>query len=377
MRILVLGCGEMGEAAIADLARYGRPDAVVVGARDPDKARRVVARAAEGAPKVTVERIDVADAPALRALMQGFDAVVNCIGPNYKHELAVARAAIGARVSLVDLNDEFETTLAMLELDAAARQAGIAIVMGLGASPGVTNVLVRAAANQLDVVEEIETAWVMSGPDPGGPALSYHLLYSLSGRALTWDDGALVEVRSFVDGRRRVEFPAPVGGMDVFHVGHPEPITLHRSFPSARRVTDRASFNPPEVNGWIRHLGRLARQADGPIAVGAQQVEAMDLAAACLHHACKAMDGVSRDGALLVEVAGTRGGKRRKLVFSSAGRLANGTGIPAAIGAVMLAQGKIAKTGVLPPEDCIEPDDFLYELFNRRDVGKLNGWIEE
>jgi saccharopine dehydrogenase-like NADP-dependent oxidoreductase len=43
----------------------------------------------------------------------------------------------------------------------------------------------------------------------------------------------------------------------------------------------------------------------------------------------------------------------------------------------MVAQGKIAGVGVLAPEACIEPDEFLYELFQRRTVGKLNGWVEE
>jgi saccharopine dehydrogenase (NAD+, L-lysine-forming) len=276
----------------------------------------------------------------------------------------------------VDLNDDFETTLEMYALNAEAVAAGIPIVMGLGASPGINNVLVRAAANQLDEVEEIDTAWVMTGPDPGGPALARHLLHSLSGRALTCQDGRLVEVRSFVDGRELIRFPGPVGDLEVFHIGHPEPITLSKSFPGARSINDRASFVPPRVNDWIVQLGTMVREAGGPVEVAGVPIEPMDFAAALLRRKCKAIQGVPLEGALRVAVRGWRGGKARRVIFSSSGRIGLGTGIPAAVGAAMLSQGKVDTVGVLAPEACIDPDEFLYELFQRRTVGKLNGWME-
>lgn len=377
MRILVLGCGEMGEFAIRDLHGRSPVDEIVVGARDPERARSTLADIVDRGPALTFRPADADDDRSLEAAMSGCDAVVNCIGPNYRYEVPVALAAIRARVHLVDLNDDYEATLAMLELDARARDAGITIVLGLGASPGVTNVLVRAAADQLDEVEEIHTAWVMTASDPGGLALSYHLLHSLSHRALTYQDGRVVEVRSFVDGRQRLSFPEPVGEIDVFHVGHPEPLTLMRSFPEARCIDDKASFAPPEVNDWILALGRIAREAGRPVPVDGIEVDAMDFAASYLRQRCKGLENAPRDGALYVEVAGRRGRKRRRVFFSSAGRLGHGTGIPAAIGAVMLAQGRIEKQGVLASEACLDAHDFLYELFQRRDVAKLNGWVEE
>jgi hypothetical protein len=43
----------------------------------------------------------------------------------------------------------------------------------------------------------------------------------------------------------------------------------------------------------------------------------------------------------------------------------------------MLATGRIEGTGVLCPEAAIDAHEFLYELFTRRDVAKLNGWAED
>jgi len=375
MRILVLGCGEMGQEAIRDLHQYGELDEIVVGARNPDRALSVLSDL-RGPRQVRVERIDIGNCEALVSLMAACDVVLNCIGPNYKHEVSIARAAIRARRNLVDINDDYETTFEMLALDAEAKDAGVSIVLGLGASPGINNVLVRAAANQLDEVLEIDTAWVMSGADPGGLALSYHLLHSLSGKALTVSGGQLVEVRSFVDGRERMHFPEPVGAVDVFHIGHPEPITLSRCFPDARVVNDRATFVPSIVNQWIVAMGTKAKEAPAAVRLGNGELDPMDFAAAYFHKRCKELKHVPKEGALRVEVRGRRGKKPKKVIFSSAGRIGHGTGIPAAVGAVMLAKGKIKKRGVVAPEECIEPNDFLFELFQRRNVAKLNGWIE-
>jgi saccharopine dehydrogenase (NAD+, L-lysine-forming) len=377
MRALVLGCGEMGQEVVRDLERHGPFDEIVVATRDPDRARSELQDLGAGKARIAFEKAEATNAEAIASLMRdGFSVGVNCVGPNYLHEVRIARCAIAARLPLVDLNDDFETTLDMYALDGEATAAGIPIVMGLGASPGINNVLVRAAANQLDEVEEIDTAWVMTGPDPGGPALARHLLHSLSGRALTWREGRLVEVRSFVDGRETIRFPDPVGDLEVFHIGHPEPVTLSRSFPQARIINDRASFVPRFVNDWIVQLGTMVREADGPVDASGIPVDPMDFAAALFRRKCKAIRGVPLEGALRVEVRGRRSGKPRRVIFSSSGRIGLGTGIPAAVGAAMLSQGRIDGVGVLAPEACVEPDEFLFELFHRRDVGKLNGWVE-
>ena len=375
-RVLVLGCGQMGEEAIPDLYMSGKFDELAVGTRSLEKALALLSRLQGRPTDIRAFALDLRHTPDLPEIMKGFDVVVNCVGPNYKYEVLVAKAAIQAGVPLVDINDDYTTTFEMFELDEAARKAGVAIILGLGASPGVNNVLVRAAANQLDEVKEIHTAWVMSGSDPGGLALSYHLLYSLSGRALTYQDGKLIEVQSFVDGRERLEFPEPVGTLDVFHIGHPESITLSRVFKGVRIADDKATFYPTIVNDWIVSLGKLAREAGGPVGVNGQEIDPWDFAAALFHKRCKSLKDVPKQGALRVEVKGRKGSKVKKFFFSSAGRIAQGTGIPASIGAQMLVEGKIEGVGVMPPEACIEPNEFLYELLSRN-IGKLNGWVED
>lgn len=376
MKVMVLGCGEIGKEAIRDLYMSGKFKEIAVGTRNMDKAKAVLAQLSGRKTKVSLFSVEVGRATNLQKSMRGFDVVVNCTGPNYKYEVPVAQAALQAGLHLVDINDDYETTFLMLELNEQVKKAGLTFVLGLGASPGINNVLVRAAANQLDDVEEIHTAWVMSGADPGGLALSYHLLHSLSGKALTFQNGRLVEVQSFLDGKERMEFPAPVGAVDVYHVGHPEPITLSRCFPGVRMVDDKATFQPPLVNDWIVRLGQLAREANKSVMVKGTAVDPMDFAAALFHQKCRGLSGVPKEGALRVGIKGKKGGKTKRIFFSSAGRIGQGTGIPVSIGAQMLVEGKINRAGVLAPEECIEPSEFVYEVLNRK-IGNLNGWVED
>lgn len=377
MKVLVLGCGEMAVEAINDLYFFGDFKSIAVGTRSLKRAKRVLAELKGGKAEVSAIRIAVGENhDELVALMRRFDVVVNCIGPNYKYEVPIARAAISARVNLVDINDDYETTLEMLEIDQQAKEAEISIILGLGASPGVNNILARAASDRLDGVDEIHTAWVMSGADPGGVALSCHLIHSLSDKALTFRDGRMVTVSSFVDGMERMAFPEPVGTVDVYHVGHPEPITLSRSFKNAKYVDDKATFVPAWINNLIVDLGKLVREAPPKIQMGNRRIDPMEFASWYLNQRCKGLTNVSKEGALRVEVSGKKNGIEKKFIISSAGRIAQATGISASVGAIMMAQGDVKKKGVLPPETCIDPDAFLFELTEVRHVGHVHMWTE-
>ncbi len=168
MKALVLGCGEMGRVAIADLVKHGVFTEVGVATRRPAAATDFLAQFPAYRTRTSLHEIDVLDCDRLVSLMKGYDVVCNTAGPNYRNAVPVVHAAIAAGVSMVDLSDDWEATLEILDLYKEARDAGITVIVGLGASPGVTNVLARHGANRLDRVDEVHTAWVMRGSDPGG-----------------------------------------------------------------------------------------------------------------------------------------------------------------------------------------------------------------
>lgn len=368
MKALVLGCGAMGQVAVADLAAHEVFRDVTVATRHPQRVEEFLATLPPSSVRLAVGAVNVREHDELVRLMRGHDVVCNLAGPNYLNAVPVARAAIGAGIHLVDVSDDWESTVELLDLHGEACRAGVSIIVGLGASPGVTNVLARYGADRLDRVEEVRTSWIMRGSDMGGPALSMHLLYSLPHRAFVFDQGEMREVRPFEDGREVLEFPE-LGPVEVAHIGHPEPFTLSRYIKGVRYADDKATFLPLEVTGLIRRLGPIAR-AGGTFMVDGAPIGAMDFSAAYLHQTCERMTAVPKTGALRTEVRGELGGRGVRLIYSAAGRIGIGTGVPAAIGAALLAIGKISRCGVWPPEACIDPEWFL-QAIDMRNIGSV------
>ena len=368
MRALVLGCGEMARPAIDDLVTHGVFNRLTIASRHPARAESFLASLPPHRIRIETAAVDVLDHAALVRLIYGHDVVCNLTGPNYQNAVAVARAAIGAAVPLVDVSDDWAATLELLDLHSEAVRAGITIVVGLGASPGITNILARYGADKLDRVEEVRTSWVMRGSDMGGIALSKHLLYNNAHRAFVFEQGELREVRPFVDGKEIIDYPV-LGPVEVMHIGHPEPFTLSRCIEGVRYADDKATFLPVGVNDWIVELGRVARSGH-PVMVDGQAIDPMVFAANYLHQTCARLTDVPQTGALRTEVRGELGGRSVRLVYAAAGRITIGTGIPASIGAMLLAIGKIGKPGVYPPEACIEPELFLAAI-DQRHVGTI------
>jgi saccharopine dehydrogenase-like NADP-dependent oxidoreductase len=211
----------------------------------------------------------------------------------------------------------------------------------------------------------------MRGSDAGGPALAAHLLYSLPERAFVLEDGEMREVRAFEDGKEIIEYPE-LGPVEVMHIGHPEPFTLARFIEGVRYADDKATFLPTTVNRMIVELGRVAR-SEHPVSIdGRPVVNPMEFAATYLYQTCKAMTHVPKTGALRTEVRGVLDGRPVRRIYSAAGRIGIGTGIPCAIGGQLIAAGAVKRKGVFPPEarGGLDPELFLraIEMRNLGDV---------
>src|SRR5699024_7025273 len=135
---------------------------------------------------------DVTDADALHAAVQATDVVLNSAGPFFRFGVPILRAAIDNGKHYCDICDDFQPTLDMLALHEQAVQQGVTAIIGLGASPGISNLLAAKAALALDQVDTLITAWKLSGAanvDDGfleeqttGPdAAAVHLVHCLSG----------------------------------------------------------------------------------------------------------------------------------------------------------------------------------------------------
>src|SRR5512137_38013 len=144
MKALVLGgTGGMGQGVARDLIKQEQIKKVILGDINTDPNRVQEKLRASG--KVSLVRVDVNDHNGLVKTIKDADVVVNCAGPFYKTAVAVARAAVEAKVNYIDICDDYEAAQILFASDigAAAKEAGITVLTGMGSDPGTNNVLVK------------------------------------------------------------------------------------------------------------------------------------------------------------------------------------------------------------------------------------------
>jgi saccharopine dehydrogenase (NAD+, L-lysine-forming) len=182
-------------------------------------------------------------------------------------------------------------------------------------------------------------------------------------------DGRFVSVRMLEpSGQELVEETEfrDVGTCPVYPYPHPETITLPRHIPHLRRATNLGVVVPLSYFQLTMDMVRLGLCTEEPLRVAGHEVIPIEFAVAHIlarRPRLLAEAGmVGPRGCLKVKVSGLKAGERHTYVFSiSSGDMGagEGTGIPAALGAILMRRGKIAGHGVFPPEAAVKPLDLL------------------
>ncbi len=215
-------------------------------------------------PPAIADRIDLFDGARLREAISGAALVVLGAGPYLRTAAPVMRACVDLGVDYLDIDDDIESTQEALALHAAAQDAGMALHVGCGASPGMSNLLAVDAAAQLDEVETIDVCWVSGdeGARPYGAAVLEHAFHISAGDTLTWRDGGPVTVPAFT-ATEVFSLGGDLGDYRLYETAHPEVVTLPRRYPRVRSVRVMGGLHPQPVNGLVRgialavHDGRL------------------------------------------------------------------------------------------------------------------------
>ncbi|WP_224283550.1 saccharopine dehydrogenase family protein, partial [Streptomyces sp. LS1784] len=331
---------------------------------------------AAGSPvPVRATRVDVTDERELHAALADADALVNTVGPYYRYGLDVLRAAIRTGTHYLDICDDWEPTVAMLELGDEARAAGVRAVLGMGASPGVSNLLAARAAARLDTLTDVHTAWPVDvGPeadtslrDPGGAvsAAAVHWMQQISGTVAAVEGGRLVRRPPL----RPVTLDLPGGHRGTaYTVGHPEPVTLHRSL---RPGGDAANLMVVSV-GTAAYLGVLRDELDAGRLTN--ESAAADLDHPTVRRSLRAAARATRlrgPGTLppfFAAATGTRDGRPAAALARLNGAealladMAEATGVPAGLGLAQLLDGTVGPAGVHAPEAVIDGERFFRDL---------------
>jgi saccharopine dehydrogenase-like NADP-dependent oxidoreductase len=379
---VVGGAGAMGRITVRDLMETcALSDEVLVADHDLERASALAATFPAGPyPRIRAVRVDVRDRAAASRALAGAFVVVNAV--QYQLNLDVMEAALTAGSHYVDLGGLFHVTREQLRLDGRFKAAGRTALLGMGAAPGISNLLARHGAEQLEEVREIHCR--VGGLDRTRyrrrPALAvaYSLktiLEELSMEPAVFTRGRLTFVAP-MSGAVPHRFPPPVGLRRPMFTLHSEVATLPLSYrdQGVREVTFKIAFEPELVDRvrFLRDLGLASHEPLDLAGVKVRPIDVVDLVARRQPPA-RPVGRLRQHEVVRAVVKGTALGKRVTWVVDCHARglaawgvgLDIDTGSPPAIAAQMLAAGEITATGAVPPELAVPCAPFFRRLARR------------
>jgi saccharopine dehydrogenase (NAD+, L-lysine-forming) len=353
LSVAVLGAaGTIGPAIVHDLALSEEVKRLVLLDLDPAAAQAVAD--AHGAEKASARAIDARDGDSFAAALGGVDVLVN--SASYRINLQAMHACLAAGCHYLDLGGLYWMTLKQLELGPQFERAERLALLGIGSSPGKTNLMALQGVRQLggDDVETIDVT--AGGRDLGAPqdgrlrppyALQT-LIDELTLSPVVLRDHRPVEIAALTDGGS-VDFGEPIGPGETIFTLHSELVTFGESFGCAQ-----ASFRLSLAPALLERLKALVGSAEEEIQNAAREAVPPSGETVSVHIVRLA----TATGRELSVRAITR-------PWSGIGGSIVSTATPASSAVRLLARGRVTAVGALPPERCIDPEEMFAELAER------------
>ncbi|MGO9903869.1 MAG: saccharopine dehydrogenase family protein [Solirubrobacteraceae bacterium] len=355
LTVAVLGAGgTIAPAIIRDLAASEEVGRMLL--LDLDQARAAGAAEQHGAGKASARAVDARSVGSLVPELAAADLLLNTA--SYRVNLGAMRACLQARCDYLDLGGLYWMTRRQLALHDEFARAGLLAILGIGSSPGKTNLMAARAIRELGGREAgIESIDVIAGgrdlaaPDDGRlrpPYAIQTLLDELTLAPIVLRDGQPVEIEPLTPGGT-VDFGPPIGPGDTIYTLHSELLTFGESF-GARTSSFRLSL-APAVLAALRKLVGASPEAIARAAVDAGSPTRQTVSVHIVQ--ATASDGGTLTARALSEPHFGLGGSTVS------------TAAPIAAAVRLHARGSIQAIGVLPPERCIEPEAMFAELSAR------------
>jgi len=370
-RYAVIGAGRQGTAAAYDLAVRGDADSVVLADIDATTAKASAKRVntLSGGNAAKAAKVDVTKRASVLSVLKGVDAFISAVP--YRFNLQLARSAVAAKASMVELGGNTAIVQKELALDAAAKRAGIAIVPDCGMGPGANITLAVYAMGLLDrpVAVHIYDGGLPQRPKP---PWNYEMLFDTNGLVNEYTGTA-----TFLREGRSVEVPAltepeeimfaPLGRLEAL-VTSGGLSTMPWTYEGKLRTLENKTLRYPGHWAQVRAFADLGLFSEKPVAIRSKKVVPRDVFKALF--VPRATSDDPRDVAVTrVVCKGERGGRRAEAVvelldhyneateFRAMERV---TGWHASIVAAMIARGEIPP-GAHPVEKGVPPKRFVEE----------------
>jgi lysine 6-dehydrogenase len=371
MKVLVLGSGQMGKGAAYDLVKQDSVDEVIVADIDSKCAESL---AKEVGDKATAKRVDAKNRDQLMKAFSEVDSVLSAV--SYTVNVLHTEVAIETGTHMCDLGGGWTIVQKQLELNDKARDAGVTVVPDCGLAPGMVSVLAREGIDYLDRVESVKIRVGGLQQEPR-PPLNYALIFSVEGLineyiepCVALRDGKITIEEPLV-GFEEITFPEPFGKLEAFNTSGGTS-TLPNTYEGKVNELDYKTIRYPGHGHKMWCLMRLGLMDSAKLEVDGAKIAPRKVLEKLLE---KNLPPSGKDVTLLrVTIEGWKGTESRNIEYELIDYFDDATGLtsmmrttsyPAAVTAMMMADGRISKRGVLTPERCIPPDLFIKELRDR------------
>jgi saccharopine dehydrogenase-like NADP-dependent oxidoreductase len=378
MRIGTLGAGAMGREILRNLLEISEADEFLVVDADGARAKAVIG--ALGDERLRVAIADANQIEATAECLRGCTVVVNAA--QYYVNVNVMRACLRAGCHYLDLGGLFHMTRRQLELRREFEEAKLTAVLGIGAAPGITNVLARYGYERLDEVFAARLSFagenLAGSPEVDAFVPPYSIrtiMEEFTEQSWQFLDGKLKELPP-LSGAEEIDFPAPIGRRQCFHTLHSEPATIPEAFrdKGIRQVTWKLSF-PQSFEDRCQTLALVGLGSKDPIEVSGSPIVPLDFLAALVERTAEErlknvelkLDEIA---CMRAHVEGKRNGKPVEVIVDCITRTpphgssiaAYATALPPAVTGHMLATQRIDRPGVWGPESVVPPEEFFHAL---------------
>ncbi|RLI44573.1 hypothetical protein DRO69_07065 [Candidatus Bathyarchaeota archaeon] len=385
MKICVIGAGAQGSVIAKILADDPEIDKVILADINTQLLQHVAKKIDSN--KLTTERVDAGNSDDLAKVLKDADVAINATLTDYN--LPIFHSALKNGANYIDFAEDWplrEKFLQQLKTSDEWKKAGLTAVKHQGITPGVTNVLARYAADQLDKVEEIHirTGWRFPSEEEKiiptwSPGWSVETaILEWTAKPIVYENGEYKTYPPF-SGFETHMFPEPMGAHTVCWVEHEEIVTLPNFIGKGLKYVD-IKMGPDIIAGILINIGLAGTE---PIEVKGAKVKPLDVLLKLAKPAIEEIEERNKTfenqaaelhSCLAVQVIGEKDGKKVEeyvyLKISESdvrewlrryGTTNGWVPIPAAATAKMLATGEIQTKGVIAPE-CLEPEPFLRKL---------------
>jgi saccharopine dehydrogenase-like NADP-dependent oxidoreductase len=298
MRVLLVGAGGVGSAAVGIAARRAFFESMVVADYDADRAARAVAAVGDD-PRFSATRVDASSAAEVADLCRahGITHLLNAVDPRFV--MPVFTGAYEAGADYLDMamslsrphpTSPHEQCGVKLGDEQFARapdwvRRGRLALVGIGVEPGLSDIFARYAADTLfGSIDEIGVRdganLVVDGYDFAPSFSIWTTIEECLNPPVIWTaDRGWYTTEPFSE-PEVFDFPEGIGPVECVNVEHEEVLLIPR-WVRAGRVTFKYGLGAEFID-VLRTLHKLGLDSTRPVRVGGVTVAPRDVVAACL-----------------------------------------------------------------------------------------------